>query len=124
MMSNYYNGQKMKKIDKQNKLIAEFMGLETIGIEEYTEELRSKHKDGIYFETKKKVVEDLNYHSDWNQLIPVMKKCNKIWENNAEKLSITFKNKGVANAWRELNITKLHSEIAKLIEFYKINNLS
>jgi hypothetical protein len=114
----------MKKIDKQNKLIAEFMGLETIGIEEYTEELRSKHKYGIYFETKKKVVEDLTYHSDWNQLIPVMKKCNKIWENNAEKLSITFKNKGVANAWRELNITKLHSEIAKLIEFYKINNLS
>jgi hypothetical protein len=100
------------------------MGLETIGIEEYTEELRSKHKDGIYFETKKKVVEDLNYHSDWNQLIPVMKKCNKIWEKNAEKLSITFKNKGVANAWRELNITKLHSELAKLINFYNKNNLS
>jgi hypothetical protein len=114
----------MKKIYKQNKLIAEFMGLEVIGITEYTEQLRGMHKDGIYFETKKKVIEDLNYHSDWNQLIPVMKKCTEIWESNYERFSITFKNKGISNAWRELNITKLHSEIAKLIEFYKINNLS
>lgn len=114
----------MKKRDKQNKLIAEFMGFETIGIEEYTEELRSKHKDGVYFETKKKVIEDLTYHSDWNQLIPVMKKCNKIWEKNAKELSFTFRNGGIADAWKSLDRTKLHSELAKLIDFYNKNNLS
>jgi hypothetical protein len=89
-----------------NKLIAEFMGLET--------------PDGCYFEhlTKKgnrKLTHHilLNYHTSWDWLMPVVEKC---YHNGAEENEIG----DITHALLDCNIDHLYISVLQFIKQQKL----
>ena len=91
-----------------NKLIAEFMGLET--------------PDGCYFEhlTKKgnrKLTHHilLKYHTSWDWLMPVVEKCFEKQEEVSDDLSFKLN-----DALLETNIESLYRVVVEFIKQQKI----
>ena len=69
---------------KENKLIADFMGVQYKSDEEYFKELTEMREDGIFYE-QGYMESQLNYHESWDWLMPVVGKITrdkKYWEND------------------------------------------
>ena len=62
----------------RNKLIAEFMGVKTITIDELKSTLEQNRENGLIHTPQAHVVDDLEYHSSWDWLMPVVDKCTQI----------------------------------------------
>jgi len=68
---------------KENKLIADFMGVQYKSDEDYFKELKEMREDGIFYE-QGYMESQLNYHESWDWLMPVVGKITrdeKYWEN-------------------------------------------
>ena len=68
---------------KDNKLIADFMGVQYKSDEDYFKELTEMREDGIFYE-QGYMESQLNYHESWDWLMPVVGKITrdeKYWEN-------------------------------------------
>tara|TARA_R100000734_G_C3271293_1_gene67177 strand:+ start:84 stop:398 length:315 start_codon:yes stop_codon:yes gene_type:complete len=68
---------------KENKLIADFMGVQYKSDEDYFKELAEMREDGIFYE-QGYMESQLNYHESWDWLMPVVGKITrdeKYWEN-------------------------------------------
>ena len=68
---------------KDNKLIADFMGVQYKSDEDYFKELAEMREDGIFYE-QGYMESQLNYHESWDWLMPVVGKITrdeKYWEN-------------------------------------------
>ncbi len=68
---------------KENKLIADFMGVQYKSDEDYFKELTEMREDGIFYE-QGYMESQLNYHESWDWLMPVVGKITrdeKYWEN-------------------------------------------
>ena len=59
---------------QNNKLIAEFMGVRHKDDEKYISDLKEMRKEGIFFE-QGYMTSELKYHTSWDWLMPVVKKC-------------------------------------------------
>lgn len=59
---------------KENKLIADFMGVQYKSDEDYFKELAEMREDGIFYE-QGYMESQLNYHESWDWLMPVVSKC-------------------------------------------------
>ena len=57
---------------KDNKLIAEFMGVRTIEIDELRSILKQNREDGFIHDPQAYLVEELQYHTSWDWLMPVV----------------------------------------------------
>lgn len=96
-----------------NKVIAAFMELTII-------------TDGIsWFDTDYKPLK--KYHSDWNDLMPVWKKCKDIglfmMTNGHESLWLE-KSKEIENSMvNEINCSKSASKISQLVKWYNENKV-
>ena len=68
---------------KDNKLIAEFMGVQYKSDEDYFKELAEMREDGIFYE-QGYMESQLNYHKSWGWLMPVVEKieCTTIDNND------------------------------------------
>jgi hypothetical protein len=60
---------------KENKLIAEFMGLETITIGRLKSILRQNRENGFIHTPQACIVDELKYDTSWDWLMPVINKC-------------------------------------------------
>ena len=58
---------------KENKLIADFMGVQYKSDEDYFKELTEMREDGIFYE-QGYMESQLNYHESWDWLMPVVEK--------------------------------------------------
>ena len=68
---------------KENKLIADFMGVQYKSDEEYLKKLKEMREHGIGYE-QGYMESQLNYHESWDWLMPVVGKITrdeKYWEN-------------------------------------------
>ena len=66
---------KQNDIDMNNKLIAEFMGVKTIAMDELYSILRQNRENGFIHTPQAYTIDELKYHSSWDWLIPVAEKC-------------------------------------------------
>lgn len=62
---------KQNDIDMNNKLIAEFMGVKTIAMDELYSMLRENRENGLIHTPQAYTIDELKYHSSWNWLNPV-----------------------------------------------------
>jgi len=65
---------KQNDIDMKNKIIAEFMGVKTIAMDELYSILRQNRENGFIHTPQAYTIEELKYHKSWDWLIPVIKK--------------------------------------------------
>lgn len=62
-------------MEKQNKLIADFMGVKTISEKEYENKLREMKKENfVWYDLLHPTHQELNYHKSWDALLPVIRK--------------------------------------------------
>ena len=66
---------------KENKLIADFMGVQYKSDEDYFKELAEMREDGIFYE-QGYMESQLNYHESWDWLMPVVQKIEDYLSDN------------------------------------------
>jgi len=66
---------------KENKLIADFMGVQYKSDEDYFKELAEMREDGIFYE-QGYMESQLNYHESWDWLMPVVEKIEDYLSDN------------------------------------------
>ena len=100
-----------------NKLIAEFMGVRTIGIDELRSILKQNREDGFIHDPQAYLVEELQYHTSWDWLMPVVDKIESMRDSdgNAYRFSIEMCNAEIENT----NI-QLLGEKYKIDAVYKV----
>ncbi len=59
---------------KDNKLIAEFMGIEVKDDDAYLDEVKAMRKSGIHIDFNGYTTSELKYHTSWDWLMPVVHK--------------------------------------------------
>ena len=57
---------------KDNKLIAEFMGIEVKDDDAYLDEIKAMRKSGIHIDFNGYTTSELKYHTSWDWLMPVI----------------------------------------------------
>lgn len=62
----------MKTIEEKNKLIAEYMNIEVMTIEELRIIAKENRKNGLIHVPQREIIEDLKYHDSWDLLMPVV----------------------------------------------------
>ena len=88
----------------ENKLIAEFMGVDIIPLEQFEVGVQSRRMEGY-------LLEHLQYHTEWNWLMPVVLKC---FEKEEEvKDDLIFK---LNDALLEVNIESLYKVVVEFIK--------
>ncbi len=75
---------------ENNKLIAEFMGVKTITIDELKSTLKQNRENGFIHTPQAHVVDDLKYHTEWNWLMPVIGKISDFCEEPQELDSLKY----------------------------------
>ena len=96
----------MKNYSKDNKLIANFMGLKTFA---------RNHLFGLWccgYDADAYV----NYHRSWDWLIPVVQKINKL--GNEYPLRVA----DVMISYNRINIKELHERVVYFINWYNKQN--
>jgi len=104
--------EKMKTIEENNRLIAEFMGIKvpTKNGDEI-ERLAVENGDEMWY------AHELNYHSDWNWLMPCVVQCFNVLEEGPSG-ELTFK---LNDALLETNINSLYEIVVEVAEWYNEN---
>ena len=92
---------------KDNKLIAEFMGMVVSDSDNYTSELHTN------------VVADLKYHTEWNWLMPVGEKIDAMFGENDEVDDAINR---VHNAVLSFDIDNTYRAIVEFIKTYNDGN--
>jgi hypothetical protein len=88
-------------MEKTNKLIAEFMGLDS-----FKDSLASLHQGKINIDVD--VYEQAQYHTSWDWLMPVIEKCYQDYGKNAhflqhdEHLQKSIKNREIDEVYQVL----------------------
>lgn len=99
---------------KDNKLIAEFMGVQYKSDEDYIKNLKEMRENGIYFE-QGYMESELNYHESWDWLMSVVEKIERqereYEEGFSYSIQIEFDN---AVIWK-------HSEFQESIRIVEIS---
>jgi len=103
---------KQNDIDMKNKIIAEFMGVKTIAMDELYSILRQNRENGFIHTPQAYTIDELKYHSSWDWLIPVVAKCTEL--NNDE-----FDNQSIAWALLSNSIVDVYDQV---VEFIKDQN--
>mgnify|MGYP003149550293 CR=1 FL=1 len=94
---------------KENKLIADFMGVQYKSDEDYFKELAEMREDGIFYE-QGYMESQLNYHESWDWLIPVVQKIEQV-------------NEGVPSELWNLSLYSYQEEVYDaVVEFIKQHN--
>ncbi len=103
-----------EEIIEGNKLIAMFDGLEKSDM---------KDMEKYYFTVYGYLtIEDLEYHSSWDWLMPVVKKCSKILNNDKEG-SLIAPFFSINKALLEIEIDKLWKSVIEFIKWYNLEKL-
>ena len=100
---------------KDNKLIAEFMGVKTITIDELKSILKQNREDGFIHTPQAHLIDDLEYHTSWDWLMPVVEKCLVGEAEQSEEISnTTIKNiyEGICNQ----DILHAYKSVVKFIK--------
>ena len=102
---------------KDNKLIAEFMGVKTITIDRLKSILKQNREDGFISTPQAYTLDELKYDTSWDWLMPVISK-------------ITKDERCVENEYRERimdvvpygNIEDTIEAVVEFIKEYNLNN--
>ena len=110
------------KITESNKLIAEFMG------GNYTEDYKKAPSEIPVFAMYATTIEDLNYHSSWSWLMPVVKKVwscfnefqydSEIYYHLTEEI---FHPDYSLSEFMGADINSVYKRVVEFIEWYQIN---
>lgn len=116
---------------ENNKLIADFMGIQYIEEEELISTLRELRKSGQdhLIKLNKKEIESLNYHEDWNLLVPVVHEIAKrgfefVWTRNAFHIYYTDHSGNTQNGLKYMNnyvsgdIEMIYNTVVEFINWY------
>ena len=105
----------------ENKLIAEFMELDIISLEQFLVGVQSTiarikidRKDYICPMVEGYLLEHLQYHTSWDWLMPVVEKCFEKQEEVSDDLSFKLN-----DALLETNIESLYRVVVEFIKTYK-----
>ena len=115
-------------VEESNKLIAEFMGLKTITLEKFRDILRQNREDGMIHTGNSHVIEDLEYHTSWDLLMPVVEKINTIDEYkftvciNYHYTNITETNGKCKEIVDECGYTTINGTYKAVVQFIKWYN--
>lgn len=98
----------MDKKEKNNKLIAEFMGLEVI------------NDTNIYVENNMfgrgtGTLNSIRYHESWDWIIPVLQ---KIEELSSEQEEVFHQLDSIKDALLNLDIEEVHLNVAEFVKWY------
>ena len=109
---------------KDNKLIAEFMGVKTITIDRLKSILKQNREDGFISTPQAYTLDELKYDTSWDWLMPVVE---KIESQQSEGYNILIEGN---NCWIEtqgisfegMAITKLEATYKAVVQFIKEYN--
>jgi len=115
----------MKKIEENNKLIAEFMGIHEIMLDEYS----NYEIDDIYqilgmkpHMYKNMVIHesDLQFHTSWDWLMPVVSKC---YDNSEEADGKDTNVVGdISHHLLDVDMEQTYKAVVEFIKWYNENN--
>jgi len=99
-------------IEESNELIAVFMGNEVTG---------PGIPMGIWFEDIKDFIQfqDLKYHSSWNWIMPVVKKCLNLTMEDLENYEKQYEN--IDDSFYQVNIDQTYKAVVEFIKWYNKN---
>ena len=112
----------MKTTEENNRMIAEFMGYEMNTVEvTMPEKFRVitlfKHSEGAFTTTIFKFG-DLRFHVDWNWLMPVVEKIDKLMLDQPIISPFEVNAEYVFSSLREVNIKLTFKRVVQFIEWY------
>ena len=113
-------------ITENNRLIAEFLDWEFDDLSETFEtpflKLVDPHAFGDEQFSCKLQDFELEFHSDWNWLMEVVKKIDEISLNAPTIWNLEGKTTDIFNSIREVNIELTHNRVIDFIKFYNNQN--
>ena len=93
----------------ENKLIAEFMGVDIIPLEQFVVGVQSRRMEGY-------LLEHLQYHTSWDWLMPVTKKCLDVYHIEQMNDDLNF------NFYDSIgNMDATYKEVVEFIKQLKLN---
>ena len=96
---------------ENNKVIAEFMGVKTITIDELKSTLKQNRENGFIQTPQAHVVDDLKYHTSWDWLMPVIHKCFDVAEDGQ-----------MSDIMHHLQVAEMGDTYDAVVEFIKDQN--
>jgi hypothetical protein len=118
---------------KENKLIAEFMGLLHVDDDKYMNNLREMKSNGIFFE-QGYMTSELMYDTDWNWLMDVVDKIesfvdddkcakyNFIIEQSFVEIIDNNTSDTIVETDEETKIESIYQAVIKFIKWYEQNS--
>ncbi len=97
-----------------DSLIAEFMGIRHLDDDKYLQNLKDMKAEGIYFE-QGYMTSELKYHTDWNWLMEVIKKCR---EKSNDEDSYW---EAIYYSLADLDIDNVYIAVVEFIKWYNEN---
>ena len=122
---------KIKTMENNNKLIAEFMGISIDGDFAYIEDEGSPLEEVFFINSPLEEVmpiNKLNYHTSWDWLMPVIEKIESLgytFEKNYQRVDKDWQSlivKGNDILYQEFNKNSLQCSYYVVVEFIKENN--
>ena len=107
---------KQNDIDMKNKIIAEFMGVKTIAMDELYSILRQNRENGFIHTPQAYTIDELKYHSSWDWLMPVVQKIGDDYYNTPFDETYSKLTEGYENIWT------IEDTYNAVVEFIKENN--
>jgi hypothetical protein len=95
----------MNKIEDQNKLIAEFMGVETT----------SDATNSMYHYEGDSIGRELQYHTSWDWIMPVVMKISRKIDKPLDEVVSLLTEVGSDNIW---DVKSLHNAVVEFIKQY------
>ncbi len=108
----------MITLTNRNKLIAEFMGVKTITIDELKSTLEQNRENGLIHTPQAHVVDDLKYHTSWDWLIPVVREI----LTRIDIDSIEYETHNLEYETLDADIKGAYKQVVEFIEWYNEQN--
>jgi len=102
---------KQNDIDMKNKIIAGFMGVKTIAMDELYSILRQNRENGFIHTPQAYTIDELKYHSSWDWLMPVI---HKILQDNDGTEFFNF-SANISHALFNNNINNAYKSVVEFI---------
>ena len=100
----------MKKTEENNRMIAEFMGMQLTNIGWFDNEDALKLPN-----TNDNTFDNLLFHTSWDWLMPVVSKCKMLSTNDNEYWEAIY------YSLEEIDIHKTYQAVCQFIEWYNEN---